>query len=218
MAEWTDLEIRILIDEHRIKNNEFHNLGRNWERFWGTIADKINQENGTSFNGHQCKEKFSNLVRDYNTMCDFMSGKSKARSRTGARYFDEFRTHFWERSEDEFDRVCRINTFNQKRSRGSGYITPIPSTRNVERELRSSERRRRQFLPVRERHSELLPVSSLITNDEMDISDTEQLVGQRKTSTHEELSLSLYLPPSYDIATAQESSNVRVIYNNYISY
>ncbi|PKK56136.1 hypothetical protein RhiirC2_764472 [Rhizophagus irregularis] len=66
MAEWTDLEIRILIDEHRIKNNEFHNLGRNWERFWGTIADKINQENGTSFNGHQCKEKFSNLVRDYN--------------------------------------------------------------------------------------------------------------------------------------------------------
>ena len=75
------------------------------------------------------------------TMCDFMSGKSKARSRTGARQFDEFRTHFWERSEDEFDRIRRINTFNQKRSRGSGYITPIPSTRDVERKLRSSERR-----------------------------------------------------------------------------
>ncbi|CAB4401395.1 unnamed protein product [Rhizophagus irregularis] len=67
---------------------------------------------------------------------------------------------------------------------------------------------RRQSLPVR-RHSAIPPVSSLTTNDEMDISDTEQLVGQRRTSTHEELSLSLYPPPSYDIATAQESSNVR---------
>jgi hypothetical protein len=74
-------------------------------------------------------------------MCDFMSGKSKARSRTGARYFDEFRTHFWERAEDEFDRVRGINTFNRRRNRGSGNITPAPSTREVERELRSSERR-----------------------------------------------------------------------------
>ena len=73
-------------------------------------------------------------------MCDFMSGKSKARSQTGARYFDEFRTHFWERAEDEFDRVRGINTFNRRRSRGSGNIMPVPSTRKVERELRSSER------------------------------------------------------------------------------
>ncbi len=166
-------------------------------------------------------------------MCDFMSGKSKARSRTGARYFDEFRTHFWERPENEFDRVRGINTFNWRRNRGSGNITPTPSTREVERELRSSERQlsrspsiswsqsppisrrqspsvgRRQSLPVRQRRSTILPVSSLTTNDEMDISDTEQLVSQRRISTHEELSLSLHLPPSYDIATAQESSNVR---------
>ena len=166
-------------------------------------------------------------------MCDFMSGKSKARSWTGARYFDEFRTHFWERSEDEFDRVRRINTFNRRRSRGSGNITPTPSTREVEYELRSSERwlsqsstnnrnqsppisrrqspsvSRRQSLSVRQRRSKLPPVNSLTTNDEMDISDTEQLVGQRRTSTHEELSLSFHPPPSYDIATAQETSNVR---------
>ncbi|CAB4488911.1 unnamed protein product [Rhizophagus irregularis] len=105
---------------------------------------------------------------------------------------------------------------------------PVPSTREVERELKSSERRlsrsssisrsqspsigrrsRKQSPPVRRRHSAILPISSLTTNDEMDISDTEQLVGQRRTFTHEELSLSLYLPPFYDIATAQESSNVR---------
>ena len=66
MAEWTHAEIRTLIDERRTRNDEFHNLERNRERFWGTIASKINQENGTSFSGHQCKEKFSNLVRDYN--------------------------------------------------------------------------------------------------------------------------------------------------------
>ncbi|POG58866.1 hypothetical protein GLOIN_2v1727115 [Rhizophagus irregularis DAOM 181602=DAOM 197198] len=66
MAEWTHAEIRTLIDERRTRNDEFHNLGRNRERFWGTIASKINQENGISFSGHQCKEKFSNLVWDYN--------------------------------------------------------------------------------------------------------------------------------------------------------
>ncbi|CAB5376520.1 unnamed protein product [Rhizophagus irregularis] len=137
-----------------------------------------------------------------------MSGRKSSRSRLGVQYFDEFRTHFWERPEDEFDRVRSINTFNQRQNRGSGNITPAPSIREVERELRSSERR--QSLPVRQRRFPTIPpVSSLITNDEMDISDTEQLVGQRRISTHEELSLSLYPPPSYDIATAQESSNVR---------
>ncbi|CAG8580535.1 1858_t:CDS:2 [Funneliformis mosseae] len=141
MAEWTDPEIRTLIDERRTRNDEFHNLRRNRERFWGSIASKINQENGSLFNGHQCKEKFSNLVRNYNAMCNFISDKSKTRSQTGARYFDEFRTHFWERPEDEFDRVCGINTFNRRRSRGSGNITLTPSTREVEHKLRSSERR-----------------------------------------------------------------------------
>ena len=38
MAEWTDPLIRTLIDERRTRNDEFHDLGRNRERFWGTIA------------------------------------------------------------------------------------------------------------------------------------------------------------------------------------
>uniref|UniRef100_U9T8I3 Uncharacterized protein n=1 Tax=Rhizophagus irregularis (strain DAOM 181602 / DAOM 197198 / MUCL 43194) TaxID=747089 RepID=U9T8I3_RHIID len=83
---------------------------------------------------------------------------------------------------------------------------PVPSTREVERELKSSKRRLSRSSSI---SRTIPPISSLTTNDEMDISDTEQLVGQRRTSTHEELSLSLYLPPFYDIATAQESSNVR---------
>ncbi|CAB4377737.1 unnamed protein product [Rhizophagus irregularis] len=56
---------------------------------------------------------------------------------------------------------------------GSGNITLAPSTREVKRELRSSERR--QSLPIRQRRSTIPPVSSLTTNDEMDISDIEQL-------------------------------------------
>ncbi|PKC55327.1 hypothetical protein RhiirA1_503824 [Rhizophagus irregularis] len=141
MAEWADTQIRTLIDERRTRNDEFHNLGRNRKIFWNSIADKINQENRTSLNGYQCKEKFSNLVRDYNAMCDFISGRKSSRSRLGVQYFDEFCIHFWERPEDEFDRVRSINTFNRRRSRESGNIMPVPSTREVECELRSSERR-----------------------------------------------------------------------------
>ena len=90
-------------------------------------------------------------------MCDFMSGRKSGRSQLGIQYFDEFRTHFWERPEDEFDRVRSINTFNQRRSRGSGNIMPVPSTRKVERELRSSERRLSQSPSIS--RSQLPPIS-----------------------------------------------------------
>ncbi|CAB4392610.1 unnamed protein product [Rhizophagus irregularis] len=97
MAEWSDAQIRTLIDERKIRNDEFHNFRRNWKIFWNSIADKINQENGILFNSHQCKEKFSNLVQNYNAICDFMSGHKSSGSQLGVQYFDEFRTHFWER-------------------------------------------------------------------------------------------------------------------------
>ncbi|CAG8657274.1 6903_t:CDS:1, partial [Acaulospora morrowiae] len=34
MVEWTDTQIRILIDERRNRNEEYHNFGRNRIRFW----------------------------------------------------------------------------------------------------------------------------------------------------------------------------------------
>ncbi|CAG8804743.1 25733_t:CDS:2, partial [Gigaspora rosea] len=128
MVEWTDSQIRILIDEHRNRNNEYHDFGRNRIRFWDSIVTRINQKHNTSFNGYQCKEKFINLVRDYNLMCDYMAGNRRARrSQTGAQYFDEFRTHFWERPEDEFDRIRNINSSNRRRNRDVGNTTPVPS-------------------------------------------------------------------------------------------
>ncbi|KAF0473304.1 hypothetical protein F8M41_024897 [Gigaspora margarita] len=127
MVEWTDSQIRILIDERRNRNDEYHNFGRNRIRFWDSIATRINQEHNTSFNGYQCKEKFMNLVRDYNLMCDYMAGNRRARrSRTGAQYFDKFCTHFWERSEDEFDRIRNINSSNHSR-RSQRYL-PYPTS------------------------------------------------------------------------------------------
>ena len=66
MAEWTDAQIRILIDERKNGNDDFHALGRDRNSFWNSIAVKINRETGTAFNSYQCKEKFSNLIRDYN--------------------------------------------------------------------------------------------------------------------------------------------------------
>jgi hypothetical protein len=46
-------------------------------------------------------------------MCDFISGRKSNRSRLDVQYFDKFRTRFWERLEDEFDRVRSINLLTE---------------------------------------------------------------------------------------------------------
>ncbi|CAB4388652.1 unnamed protein product [Rhizophagus irregularis] len=60
------------------------------------------------------------------TMCEYMNGSRTARrSQTGARHFDEFRTHFWE---DAFDRVRNMNVSNRSnRRQGRGIVSPAPS-------------------------------------------------------------------------------------------
>ncbi|CAG8856667.1 25104_t:CDS:1, partial [Gigaspora margarita] len=76
-------------------------------------------------------------------MCEYMSGRRRARrNRMGAQYFDEFRTHFWERPEDEFDRIRTLNTSNRRRNRDAGITTPAPPIEEVEHALstRSSVR------------------------------------------------------------------------------
>ncbi|CAG8814849.1 36136_t:CDS:2 [Gigaspora margarita] len=52
-----------------------------------------------------------------------------------AQYFDEFRTHFWGRPEDEFDRIRSLNTSNHRRNRDVGNTTPAPSVEEVEHVL-----------------------------------------------------------------------------------
>ncbi|KAF0420611.1 hypothetical protein F8M41_006926 [Gigaspora margarita] len=139
-----DAQTRTLIEERRNRNIEYHNHGRNRNIFWNSIANRINQEHNTNFTGYHCKEKILNLVRSYNAICEYMSDSRGARrNRMGAQYFDEFRTHFWERPEDEFNRIHTLNTSNCRRNRDAGITTPAPSIEEVEHVLsmRSSIRR-----------------------------------------------------------------------------
>ncbi|CAG8601616.1 4346_t:CDS:2 [Acaulospora morrowiae] len=84
-------------------------------------------------------ELIKNIIRalmDTNLICDYMAGNRKVRrSRTGAKYFNEFRTHFWERPEDDFDRIRNINSSNRRQCRIEGNNTPAPFTGEVEHEL-----------------------------------------------------------------------------------
>ncbi|CAG8716194.1 13073_t:CDS:2 [Funneliformis mosseae] len=107
-----------------------------------SIVTRINEELDSNFLGYHCKEKFRNLIRDYNTIYEYMNGSQTARrSQAGARYFDEFHSHFWERPEDPFDRIRNMNIFNRRRSRRGSSLAP--SIEEVEQALsqRSSSQR-----------------------------------------------------------------------------
>src|SRR6266540_3354700 len=131
-------------------------------------------------------------------MCEYMAGSRKARrNRMGAQYFDEFRTHFWERSEDEFDRIRNINTSNRRRN-----MIPAPSIVEVERVLsiRPSVRRTDRSSSVISRRSQRQSPYPTLTHDEInvntinpDVENPEQIIG--RASSAETSSLQ---PPPYE--------------------
>ena len=43
MADWSDAQTRILIDERRNRNEEYYDLGRNRNIFWESIVTRINE-------------------------------------------------------------------------------------------------------------------------------------------------------------------------------
>ena len=98
-------------------------------------------------------------------MCEYMAGSRRARrNRLGAQYFDEFRTHFWERPEDEFDRIRTINTSNRRRNRDVGNITP-----SIEEVSSMLNRRRRDSPLVKEIDPRLQP-------EELPVEETKLLI------------------------------------------
>lgn len=65
VIEWSEDEIRALIDERKSRNADYHRMfGRSKVPFWDEVAEKVKEDTGTVFTGIQCKEKFKNLVRD----------------------------------------------------------------------------------------------------------------------------------------------------------
>ncbi|RHZ47160.1 hypothetical protein Glove_590g28 [Diversispora epigaea] len=90
----TDDQLRLLTDERKSKNTEYHDIpGSSRVDFWNNISNTINERFRTSYTGYQCKNRFQNLVRDYNLMCQYIAGsKPGKRSRAGGRYFEEFKS------------------------------------------------------------------------------------------------------------------------------
>ncbi|RIB24561.1 hypothetical protein C2G38_2241972 [Gigaspora rosea] len=212
MVEWTDSQIHILIDERRNKNDEYHNFGKNRIRFWDSIATRINQEHNTSFNGYQCKEKFMNLVRDYNIsmlMCDYMAGNRRARrSRTGAQYFNEFCTHFWERPGNEFNRIRNINSSNRRRNRDVGNTTLAPPIEEVEHAL--STRSSRHPPPIESLSPQPPPYSRGEDAIASGVTDEAQNNNQSQDSSNYEVAVSgsNLIPDLLNLSLSRNESDI----------
>lgn len=66
-SDWNDIEERLLINERKNRNAEYHALrnGQPKHAFWDRVARKINNQCKTGFTGDQCRNKFLNLTRSY---------------------------------------------------------------------------------------------------------------------------------------------------------
>ncbi|CAB4485462.1 hypothetical protein RhiirA1_499949 [Rhizophagus irregularis] len=68
-AQWSEEQIRMLINERKNGNEEYHRTpNRNKRNFWEDIANEINRVNNTNyFTGEDCNKKFLALTRAYYT-------------------------------------------------------------------------------------------------------------------------------------------------------
>ncbi|RIA83164.1 hypothetical protein C1645_880665 [Glomus cerebriforme] len=71
--EWNNEQTRILIDERKMGNEEYHRTpNRNKRNFWEKIAEKLNE-----------------------TTKAYYEGTKNKRSLVGEQYYEEFSTEFW---------------------------------------------------------------------------------------------------------------------------
>lgn len=65
--EWNDEQIRILINERKNGNGEYHRTPKcNKRIFWEKIAEKLNEINNSNyFTGKACNKKILILTRAY---------------------------------------------------------------------------------------------------------------------------------------------------------
>ena len=67
-TEWPDAQLRLLINECKQRNAEYHAIPNKKKRaFWDDVANKLNeQENTNYFLGEDCHKKFLNLTKTFN--------------------------------------------------------------------------------------------------------------------------------------------------------
>ena len=67
-TEWSDTQLRLLINERKQRNAEYHATpNKKKQYFWDNIANKLNeQENTNFFLGKMCQNKFSSLTKAFN--------------------------------------------------------------------------------------------------------------------------------------------------------
>jgi len=137
-----------------------------------------------------------------------MAGNRRARrSRTGVQYFDEFCTHFWERPEDEFDRIHTLNTSNRRRNRDMGNTTPAPPIEEVEHVLSmgSSVRRINRSPSIISRRSQRHSPYPTLPHDNANINNP---VSEQNISVPPPLTETLFpQPPPYSWATDEAQNN-----------
>ena len=64
--QWTETQIRRLINERKQQNATYHGLPKGQKTvFWADVATKINQQENCNINGDQCNKKFLLLTRAY---------------------------------------------------------------------------------------------------------------------------------------------------------
>ncbi|CAG8843175.1 26749_t:CDS:2, partial [Gigaspora margarita] len=129
-----------------------------------------------------------------------MGNRRARRSRTGTQYFNEFRTHFWERPEDEFDRIRNINSSNRRRNRDVGNTTLAPPIEEVEHALsmRSSVRQLNQSPSIISRRSQRHSPYPILPHDNTNMNNP---VSEQNIST---------LPPPIETLSPQPPPYSRV--------
>ncbi|CAG8829609.1 27498_t:CDS:2 [Gigaspora margarita] len=130
---WTDDQLGLLITKRRNRNNDYYNIPKSSRvSFWNNIVNIINKKFSTNYTEYQCKGKFQNLVRDHTLMYQYMArNHAECRTRTGAQYFEEFHSHFWERPETQFDQIHNINASSRQQEIRCHNRTSPPSYKEI---------------------------------------------------------------------------------------
>ncbi|CAB4492134.1 unnamed protein product [Rhizophagus irregularis] len=96
--EFSDIQLRILIDERKNRSVEYYHTTTNKKKylFWNEIAEKINdQENTNYFTGDACHKKFLGLTKAFYTAEKYKEGTGMRSCLVGKEIYEEFSTMFW---------------------------------------------------------------------------------------------------------------------------